>query len=215
MSSKSKENISAFVDGQQDNPQVIDKMKQDPKLAECFGRYHMIGDAMRNELPTQLNFDLADSVMQAIEKEPVVLAPNARQTANQQNDSNKQDKQSSSKVVQLFKPALQYGIAASFAAAMVIGFQIEQTNTSVEVPQPVLQTFPIGGSLDPVSMQQVQSVQASSSYDAMQQRQRINAYIMDHAQQLKTRQHEPTAAQTNSQLEQQQQVKGDSSETTQ
>ncbi|EWH12002.1 anti sigma-E protein RseA domain-containing protein [Catenovulum agarivorans DS-2] len=213
MSSKSKENISAFVDGQQDNPQVIDKMKQDPKLAECFGRYHMIGDAMRNELPSQLNLGIADSVMQAIDKEPVVLAPNARQTANQAEQAAKSKSTTSSKVVQLFKPALQYGLAASFAAALVVGFQIEQNNTSVEVPQPVLQTFPIGGSLDPVSMQQVQSVQSVSSYDAMQQRQRINAYIMDHAQQLKTRQHEPMAAKpTKTQLEQH---KGDSSETTQ
>ncbi|MER2493121.1 sigma-E factor negative regulatory protein [Catenovulum sediminis] len=184
-----KENISAFVDGQQDNNQAIDKLKQDPKLAECFGRYHLIGDAMRNELPQELNFDIAAKVAQAIDKEPVVLAPNAKHTAQQAvNVENAQS--TKSKVVSFFRPAMQYGIAASFAAALVIGFQVEQNSQQdVQVPQPVLQTFPVGGALDPVSMQHVEAYPSVSTSDAMLQRQRINAYIMDHAQQLKTRQY--------------------------
>ncbi|MCU4675934.1 RseA family anti-sigma factor [Catenovulum sp. 2E275] len=189
MSSKIKENISAFMDGQPDGGKTFDKLKQDPKLVECFGRYHLIGDAMRNELPAQLNFDIADKIAQAIDKEPVVLAPNAKHTANNETDK-AVDKTKNAKVISLFRPAMQYGLAASFAAALVVGFQSEEQQ--VHVPQPVLQTFPIGGSLDPVSMQQVEAYPSMTSSEAALQRQRINAYIMDHAQQLKTRQYNPT-----------------------
>ncbi len=197
MSSKTKENLSALIDGQPDNQKTMEKLKQDPKLVECFGRYHLIGDAMRNELPAQLNLDIADKIAQAIEKEPVVLAPNAKQTANNESAT---DKPKSGKVVSLFRPAMQYGLAASFAAALVVGFQTEEPE--VHVPQPVLQTFPIGGSLDPVSMQQVEAYPSISSNEAALQRQRINAYIMDHAQQLKTRQYNTTESLKDGQPEQ-------------
>lgn len=197
MSSKTKENLSALIDGQPDNQKTMEKLKQDPKLVECFGRYHLIGDAMRNELPAQLNLDIADKIAQAIDKEPVVLAPNAKQTANNESAT---DKPKSGKVVSLFRPAMQYGLAASFAAALVVGFQTEEPE--VHVPQPVLQTFPIGGSLDPVSMQQVEAYPSISSSEAALQRQRINAYIMDHAQQLKTRQYNSTESLKDGQSEQ-------------
>lgn len=197
MSSKVKENISALIDGQPDTGKTFDKLKQDSKLAECFGRYHLIGDAMRNELPAQLNLDIADQIAQAIEKEPVVLAPNAKHTAVEQTAS---DKGKSNKVLSFFRPAMQYGLAASFAAALVVGFQAEEQ--AVHVPQPVLQTFPIGGALDPVSMQEVEAYPSINSNEAALQRQRINAYIMDHAQQLKTRQYNSFESAEESQPEQ-------------
>jgi sigma-E factor negative regulatory protein RseA len=184
MNSKSvKESVSALVDGQEENSKAIDKLKHDASLSASFANYHLIGDAMRNELPDNLNLDLAANIAAAIDKEPVSFAPNAKVTA--QNENTAESKKSN--VISWFKPAAQYGIAASFAAALVIGFQTE-TQQDVHVPQPVLQTFPIGGSLDPVSMQQVESVPTSRQYSAAEQSQRINAYIMDHAQQLKSRQ---------------------------
>lgn len=200
MSSKIKENLSALMDGQPDTGKTFEKLKQDPKMADTFGRYHLIGDAMRNELPMQLNLDIADKIAQAIDKEPVVLAPNTKQTASSTPESDKSDNAKHGKVVSLFRPAMQYGLAASFAAALVVGFQTEEPE--VHVPQPVLQTYPIGGSLDPVSMQQVEAYPSITSNEAALQRQRINAYIMDHAQQLKTRQYNPTESLEESQTEQ-------------
>lgn len=186
MNSRLKENISAFVDSQCEDNQVIDKLKQDPKMAACFGRYHLIGDAMRSDLPDQLDLDLSTKIAAAIEQEPVVLAPNVKHNASVA-DSVAPARSKGNKIVSIFRPAVQYGLAASFAAAMVVGLQVESSQEQVEVPQPLLRTFPIGGNLDPVSMQQVESYPQVSSYDAERQRQRINSYIMDHAQQLKVR----------------------------
>ncbi|WP_017445830.1 sigma-E factor negative regulatory protein [Gayadomonas joobiniege] len=186
MNSKLKENISAFVDNQCDDNHVIDKLKQDNKMAGCFGRYNLIGDAMRNDLPAQIDLDLSAKIAEAIDKEPVVLAPNAKHNATF-NDSAAPARRKNNKVISIFRPAMQYGLAASFAAALVVGLQVDSSDSPVEVPKPLIQTLPVGGNLDPVSMQQVETYPQVSSYDAERQRQRINSYIMDHAQQLKVR----------------------------
>lgn len=195
MSQKIKQQMSAFIDGDKDSVDVVDKLKQDKELESAFGRYHMIGDAMRNELPEQIHLDIADAVAQAIDKEPVVLAPNTAFT-QAVNESESKDKAANdegirAKVVSLFKPVAQYGLAASFAAAMVVGFQAEQAD--VPVTEPALFTTPIGGALNPVSMERTVPVSYPNQVQ-QEQRRMVQSYILDHTQQLKTRPHHEVQA---------------------
>ncbi|AWB67059.1 hypothetical protein C2869_11715 [Saccharobesus litoralis] len=188
MSQKVKQNVSAFVDGQPETAQVIDSLKQDKELEGAFGRYNLIGDVLRNEAPEHIHLDLADSIANAIEKEPVVLAPNAafaaavsEQTSHQVQPSTK------AKVISFFKPVAQYGIAASFAAALVVGFQAEQVETQEAGFEPVLHTMPLATSLDPVSAESSRTV--INPVGIQEQQRRVNSYLLDHSRQLKNRQH--------------------------
>lgn len=191
MSQKIKQNVSAFVDNDKSVADVVDKLKQDKDLEETFGRYNLIGDVMRNEVPDHLHLDLADSIADAIEKEPVVLAPNSEFAAamSEQENENKVTESTSTKgkVISFFRPVMQYGIAASFAAALVVGFQAEQVEAPDAGFEPVIHTMPLASGLDPVSAEKSRTV-----IDPMviqEQRRRVNSYIQDHSQQLKNRQY--------------------------
>ncbi|NTS76427.1 hypothetical protein HR060_06050 [Catenovulum sp. SM1970] len=186
MSQKVKQQLSALVDNDKVSGDVIDKIKQDKALSDTFGRYNLIGDVMRNDVPEQIHLDIADSIADAIEKEPVVLAPNREFSAavSEKQEAQEETKERSNNVVSLFKPLMQYGLAASFAAALVVGFQTEQTDTLV--PQSQLTPVPIAGQLDPVSIEQ--STPVMNRQSIQEQQRRVNSYILDHEQQLKNRQ---------------------------
>ncbi len=195
MSQKIKQQISNFVDGDKDSAEVIEQLRHDQELSETFGRYNLIGDVMRDDVPEQINLDLAGAISEAIDKEPVVIAPNAAfSAALSELDEAKQEQVDkdltstktgkNSKVISLFKPLAQYGIAASFAAALVIGFQNEPAE--VQVVPPALGVMPIGGVLDPVSIEYSTPI-VDSSVELQKQR-RMNAYVLDHSLQLKHRQ---------------------------
>jgi sigma-E factor negative regulatory protein RseA len=70
-----KEQLSALMDGDLSDIEVLNELGTDPALQDTWSRYHLIGDAMRGDLPVNLQLDLSDSIMLALEDEPVILAP--------------------------------------------------------------------------------------------------------------------------------------------
>jgi hypothetical protein len=70
-----KEQLSALMDGDLSDIEVLNELGTDPALQDTWARYHLIGDAMRGDLPVNLQLDLSDSIMLALEDEPVILAP--------------------------------------------------------------------------------------------------------------------------------------------
>lgn len=71
-----KEQLSALMDGELDmdaNPHLYAALQKSDEAAECWSTYHLIGDAMRGDLPRQK--DLHRHIMQQLELEPVVLSP--------------------------------------------------------------------------------------------------------------------------------------------
>ena len=71
-----KDDISALMDDEMDtdaSEHLFKALKADHKLAECWSTYHMIGDAIRGDLP--LRQDFHQRLMQKLEAEPTVLAP--------------------------------------------------------------------------------------------------------------------------------------------
>ncbi|MFQ1594220.1 RseA family anti-sigma factor [Aeromonas veronii] len=183
-----KEQISALMDGDLSDAEVLNELEMDSDLQDTWGRYHLIGDAMRGDLPVNLQLDLSDSIMAALEDEPTMLAPKPVETAPVLQPAVAPVK-TDSNVVPLFRRVGQqlgqYAIAASVAAAVIFGVQQYQGQDGVPA-NPVLNTIPIGGSAAPVSVHYPQQdgararQQGLTEQQMQEQRERINAFLRDH-----------------------------------
>jgi len=178
-----KEQLSALMDGDLSEMEVLKELGTDPALQDTWSRYHLIGDAMRGDLPVNLQLDLSDSIMLALEDEPAILAPKPAQPAAPQ-------VQPAGKVIPFVRrfgqQVGQYAIAASVAAAVIFGVQQYQGKDGVPT-SPVLNTIPVGGSAAPVSVHYPQDgsrtgvrQQGLSEQQMQEQRERINAFLRDH-----------------------------------
>lgn len=178
-----KEQLSALMDGDLSETEVLNELGTDPALQDTWSRYHLIGDAMRGDLPVNLQLDLSDSIMLALEDEPAILAPKPAQPAAPQ-------VQPAGKVIPFVRrfgqQVGQYAIAASVAAAVIFGVQQYQGKDGVPT-SPVLNTIPVGGSAAPVSVHYPQDgsrtgvrQQGLSEQQMQEQRERINAFLRDH-----------------------------------
>lgn len=184
--------VSAAVDGETD-AQTMAELVADTHSHDKWHNYHMIGDAMRGELPQTLVLDLSASIAAAIEREPAIVAPQlasnttAKLTAEAERVAvaNEQSGAERNNVVSLFKQFGQYAIAATVALFAVVGVQNYNQSTEDEAgAAPVLVTRPLVGSASPVSLQtgpvsQTQN-QSYSNDQVNEQRRRINTYIQDH-----------------------------------
>ncbi|WP_421269294.1 RseA family anti-sigma factor [Aeromonas veronii] len=183
-----KEQISALMDGDLSDAEVLNELEMDSDLQDTWGRYHLIGDAMRGDLPVSLQLDLSDSIMAALEDEPTILAPKPVETAPVLQPAVAPVK-TDANVVPLFRRVGQqlgqYAIAASVAAAVIFGVQQYQGQDGVPA-NPVLNTIPIGGSAAPVSVHYPQQdgararQQGLTEQQMQEQRERINAFLRDH-----------------------------------
>ena len=183
-----KEQISALMDGDLSDAEVLNELEMDSDLQDTWGRYHLIGDAMRGDLPVNLQLDLSDSIMAALEDEPTILAPKPVEMAPVLQPAVAQVK-TDANVVPLFRRVGQqlgqYAIAASVAAAVIFGVQQYQGQDGVPA-NPVLNTIPIGGSAAPVSVHYPQQdgararQQGLTEQQMQEQRERINAFLRDH-----------------------------------
>jgi sigma-E factor negative regulatory protein RseA len=189
------ENLSAWMDGEQQDSSLLTELSQHAELNDKWQRYHLIGQAMRKELPPELNLDLSDKIAAAIEQEPAILAPkpNTRLPFIGQ-------------IVPFFKQSGQMAIAASVAVAVIIGVQqLNQPEDAIPY-SPVNSTsgLPLGG-MSPVSLEQTRT---TGRLDGQEQRRMINAYLNDHRLQLRLKANvkndEPVAEDTNSEKEPQQ-----------
>jgi sigma-E factor negative regulatory protein RseA len=176
MSESKFETVSSLVDNYQTNDDVFDELVKDNHMSETWQRYHMIGDAMRDELPHSLNTDLSANIANAIAEEPTVLAPIAKPSFTESVKA---------KVVQFAKPFGQVAIAASAAGLMVIGVQQNVAENDTLVPNPIVQTVPFGGIAEPVSLNYQQNDRVSKQQAMVEQQRRFQALLQDHKQQLK------------------------------
>ena len=167
------------MDDQELSDKQLDALISEAQSAQDFERYHLIGDAIRDELSPDFSADFASKVSAAIDLEPAILAPKL-----QRQTDNVEESPSTNNVVSLFGRFGSYGIAASVAAVMVVSAIQLQSNQSVDQDIPVLQTMPTGGYASPVSLQspsvsnEVQQQMAQQERLALERK--MNAYVKDH-----------------------------------
>ncbi len=120
-----KDQLSALIDGEFDvenAEHLIRSIKSGGELKDCWQHYHLIGDAMRNELVLSQGFSAR--VMNALGDEPTVLAPPAI-TAEAGTKTS------------FYKTNQFWSVAASVAAVMFVGVMVLQQQVSIEDASPV------------------------------------------------------------------------------
>ncbi|RME35666.1 MAG: hypothetical protein D6786_01270 [Gammaproteobacteria bacterium] len=106
MSQKELEELSALIDDEDAGAidEVVSGCAADEALRQKWYRYHLIGEAMRDELPEAFGIDLADRIRDSIAKEPAILAPAPWRQ-------------------RWLRPAIGLAVAASVAGLTVIGLK--------------------------------------------------------------------------------------------
>lgn len=173
--------VSAAVDGETD-AQTLAELAGDTASHDKWRNYHLIGDAMRGELPSAIPLDLSASIAAAIDKEPTIVAPVTSTPVSEVVEPQRQ-LASGGRVIPMFKQFGQYAIAATVAMVAIVGVQnYNQAPESQDPASPVLITRPLVGSASPVSLQTgtVQQPQGYTNEQLIEQRRRINSYIQDH-----------------------------------
>ena len=170
------ENLSAFVDGELQDSNIIGDIKDNAEMSGKWQRYHLIRQGLRKEMPEMATFDISDAFAAALEDEPVVLAPKRRW----------QELPVVASVVPFVRQSGQLAIAASVAVAMVLGVQqLNQPEMEQQFNNSSPATFPgVQGGLSPVSLEQTNAVPRDNM---LEQRRLINAYLSDHRHQLRIR----------------------------
>ena len=202
MSESKFETISSLVDNYKSSADdsiaehVIDDMLLDENLSKTWQNYHLIGDVMRDEIPSSLQLDLSQQIAEAIDTEPTVLAPStdkksASQVSPKDNASQNNVVSFKSKIAAFVKPFGQVAIAASAAGLMILGVQQNTANNETILPSQVVQTIPLAGYANPVSYNVQSSVEKQrTSKEALiekriAQQRRFQALLNDHHQQIK------------------------------
>ena len=171
------EQLSAWVDGEASTTRV-DDVKADVQLQQRWQDYHLMGDTLRGDEVLLTDKSLLESIADALDDEPTVLAPSTKSRVIPiwQN------------VVSLGKQSSQFAVAAGVAAVMILGVQ----NYNTEATQPFMTAPTSGpqGGLAPVSLSQSRTIQTpeqqlNERQALLEQRKRINALLVDHQQQVR------------------------------
>lgn len=184
LTEQQKEQISAFVDGEQ----PLNDVTMDEALASSLERYSLIGDVMRGDSADFVALNIADRVAAALENE----APHqgAEESIKQQNN-----------VVQMSawrKPFAQFAIAASVAACAIVGVQFmpsqhdvvvaEQVTPASQLNQPEVPIWgddPVGGFAAPVSLSNEPALKDANATINEAMERRFGALIYEHSQQVR------------------------------
>lgn len=153
MNDSNKEQLSALIDDEVPLADM-DSVRREPEFIKTWQSYHLIRDAIKDELSTPSAFNLADRVSLALADEPVVFAPNALAAPVRR---------------RWLKPLAGLAIAASVAAISVVGMQwLKPTAEPVlaaNVPAPVEVNTGLASQDDPAEQQ------------------RLKEYLIEHSQQ--------------------------------
>lgn len=173
---KMKEAISALMDGELDEHEMersIRDLQGTPEQRQAWQRYHLIGDALRKNLPSHLDGSFASRVSQAIAAEAapatsvVEFKPRARPAPAPR--------------AAISKPLAGFALAASVAAVAYLGVGMiavdEQAapRLASNTPQtvlPVMQQTPLEG------IQTVQGQRWNLATPAVESK--LNTYLQDH-----------------------------------
>jgi len=172
------EKVSALVDGELPHEEVdtvFDVLKRNEAKQSCWRHYHLISDALKNNLPDRLPEDFVNRVSQALEAEPNFVAPPSRPA----------------KTPFHLRPTIGFALAASVAAVAFLGLG---WNNQVAIESgPAIAVNDVSGvnaaSLAPVT---VKTTVPAISYTKVHGRQwdveqpavisRLNDYLINHDQ---------------------------------
>ncbi|WP_412971158.1 sigma-E factor negative regulatory protein [Glaciecola sp. MF2-115] len=170
-----QEKLSAFVDGEHNDSDIAHSLTQDTELADKWKRYHLVRDCIRNEVSTDIHFDISAQIAKQLENELPMVTPKRTW----------RELPVVSSVIPLIKQSGQLAVAACATAVMIFSYQ---SYNQPEETQPFLTApteFGPQGGLAPVSLNTSDSVDREGMAILLEQQRQINALIEDHQRQLK------------------------------
>ncbi|BCK09440.1 Anti-sigma-E factor RseA [Vibrio cholerae] len=185
-----KEKLSALMDGEMIDNELILGLAQDQDARDTWKNYHLIGDVLRGEAPIHKEWNIAESVALALEHEPahnpLHHSTNVIDLQKARLEAQPKPQQAKRQLPAWLSQFGQVGIAACVSLAVIFGVQQYGGQSSgVENELPVLQTIPLAGSAEPVSLTR-DSVEKHAPDSSMQeQRRRVNALLQDYELQLR------------------------------
>lgn len=197
------EKLSALMDGELVDKAFLQELTNDAEMQETWRNYHLIGDVMRGDVPEEISdkqWNIAANIALALENEPThsnvdSLREDLRVT--QLKEAQPEPHHARRHLPKWFTQLGQVGIAACVSLAVIFGVQQYGTTGNGNVAQsteqlPVLQTVPLAGSAEPVSLTRDSVENHPQSSNVQEQRRRINAMIQDYELQLRLNsEHEP------------------------
>ncbi|WP_159565176.1 anti-sigma-E factor RseA [Budvicia diplopodorum] len=187
-----KEKLSALMDGETVDNDVINALSQDRAIQQSWHRYHLVRDTLRGDIGDVIHMDIAGKVAAALEFEPALNV--TRPIVSQPHPDTWQKMPFWNKVRPWFTQVGQIAVAACVSLAVIVGVQQYNQTDSDSLPEaPVFNTIPLGGQASPVSFDVANDGAQNTNQQAQEQRKRINAMLQDyelqrrlHAEQLKT-----------------------------
>ncbi|MEZ8990374.1 RseA family anti-sigma factor [Vibrio breoganii] len=187
-----KEKISALMDGESVDLGLISEVENEKDAQQTWQNYHLIGDVMRGDAPDNPNWDIASRVALALEDEPT--HSNKVQPMLEEQPAPTTAKKGLPQWLTQFG---QVAVAACVSFAVILGVQqyggsVDGQPSQVAETLPVLQTIPMAGSVEPVSLTR-DSMRAKTDANKVspqdeqiaEQRRRINTVLQDYELQLR------------------------------
>ncbi|CAI0699707.1 anti-sigma-E factor RseA [Serratia ficaria] len=200
-----KEKLSALMDGESFDSELMSSLSQDRTLQQSWQSYHLIRDTLRGDIGQVMHLDIADRVAAALEKEPARLVPSAVPESQPQPHT-WQKMPFWDKVRPWASQITQIGMAACVSLAVIVGVQHYNQPTTQQgaAESPAFMTLPIMGQASPVSLgvpADSFSTGSGQQQQVQEQRKRINAMLQDyelqrrlHSDQLQLEQSNPQQA---------------------
>lgn len=188
-----KQQISALMDGELIDQSLISEIEQDDESLQSWSHYHLIGDTLRGETPSNPHWDIASKVALALEDEP----GHNRLSSNDLSSSKvtpileaqPKPEKARARMPAWLSNLTQVGVAACVSLVVILGVQQysgSDANVASDSDQlPVLQTIPFAGSAEPVSLTRDSVRSQSSEAKAMEQHRRANELMQDYELQLR------------------------------
>ena len=175
-----KETISALMDGELNEREMHDVvrcLRENKEHQECWQNYHLIGDALRKNLPSEMDSQLLSRITQSIASEPSYSASLAEFPSKQTNSvSNKQFKA---------KPIAGFALAASVAAVAYVGVGMLSMEEELSGASRLAATSPVVPPTTVAPMvvaDQFRAQPTTTSWDVAQPavESKLNGYLSNH-----------------------------------
>jgi sigma-E factor negative regulatory protein RseA len=124
MSEQIREQVSAFLDGElpdSESELLLKRLTRDGELRESFGRYSLIGEALRGASSDRVTKGFAAGVNLAIDGEPVHVAAHVREI----------------RATNWWRPLAGVGIAAGVATVAIVALQQRAITPNAPAAAPV------------------------------------------------------------------------------
>lgn len=184
-----KEKLSALMDGESIDTALIAETEIDQESQQTWQNYHLIGDVMRGDTPNNLEWNIADGVMAALDNEPAhTKLDNVTDLHTAKIESQPTPVQAKRQLPAWLAQFGQVAMAACVSMVVILGVQQysgSESNQANVAQIPVLQTVPFSGSVEPVSLTRESVHKGPSEANVQEQRRRINALLQDYELQLR------------------------------